>query len=184
MKKEILNDLGQIYLKFAEPLYYYLLKMTGSHYVAEELVQETFYRATLSLDLYEEEQIKSWLFKVARHAYLDEWRKNKRWKWVPFYNHMSNSAEMISPDGLPEKNMIHKETKKDVIDVISLLPENYRTIIYLREYKQFSYEELSETMELSLNQVKVTLHRARERFKQLSDRLGKNFNRGENNGMG
>lgn len=183
MKKDQYNDLEQIYLMFAEPLYFYLLKLTGSHFIAEELVQETFYRATLSLDLYEEEQIKSWLFKVARHAYLDEWRKNKRWQWVPFYNHLSNSAEMISPDGLPEKSVIHQEIKEDVIDVMSLLPENYRTIIYLREYKQFSYEDLAGTMDLSLNQVKVTLYRARERFKQLSKRLGKKFNRGDKDGM-
>lgn len=179
MQKDKFNDLEHIYLAFAKPLYFYLLKLTGSHFIAEELVQETFYRATLSLDLYEEQQVKSWLFKVARHAYLDEWRKNKRWQWIPFYE----QPEMNSPDGVPEERIINKELRKEVTDVMQLLPENYRTILYLREYKQFTYDELAQTMDLSLNQVKVTLYRARERFKQLSERLGKQFNRGGNNEM-
>lgn len=183
MKKDTFDDLEKVYLTFAKPLYYYLLKLTGSHHKAEELVQETFYRATLSLDLYEDEQVKSWLFKVARHAYMDEWRKNKRWQWVPFYTYLSSSEEMISPDGVPEDTLAAKETKEDVEDILSLLPENYRTLLYLREYKQFTYEELAITMDLSLNQVKVNLYRARKRFKQLSERYGKEFKRGENNGM-
>lgn len=183
MNYEAFDDLEQVYLVFAKPLYYYLLKLTGSHFKAEELVQETFYRATLSLDLYESEQVKSWLFKVARHAYLDEWRKSQRWQWVPFSHFVSNSTDMISPNGIPEDRLIAGEIRDDVTDVMSLLSENYRTILYLREYSEFTYEELAETMGLSLDQVKVTLYRARKRFKQLSERLGKKFNRGEHNGM-
>lgn len=175
MKRKTYDDLEKVYLAFAEPLYYYLLKLTGSHSVAEELVQETFFRATLSLDLYKEEQVRGWLFKVARHAYLDEWRKNQRWQWVPFFDQLSNSTNMISPDGIPEKSVIEGELKDEITDIMNLLPENYRTILYLREYKQFTYEELSVTMDLSLNQIKVTLYRARERFRQLSERLGKDF---------
>lgn len=151
--------------------------------MAEELVQETFYRATLSLDLYENGQVKSWLFKVARHAYMDEWRKRKRWKWIPFYDYLSNSRDFVSPYGVPEEILIKREVINAVEDIMKLLPENYRTIIHLRECEQFSYEELSETMDLSLNQVKVNLYRARQRFKQISVRLGKNFESGVNDGV-
>lgn len=183
MKKDRQDDLETVYLAFAKPLYYYLLKLTGSALVAEELVQETFYRATLSLDLYENGQVKSWLFKVARNAYMDEWRKRKRWKWVPFYNYLLNSEDFESPYGVLDEELIAKEISEEVTDIMKMLPENYRSILYLREYEQFSYEELSETLDLSLNQVKVNLYRARQRFKQLAERLGKNFERGVNDGV-
>lgn len=183
MKKDRKDELETIYLIFAKPLYFYLLKLTGSAIKAEELVQETFYRATLSLDLYEDEQVKSWLFKVARHAYMDEWRKRQRWKWVPFYDYLANTPDFESPYGVPEEELVVREIAKDVNDIMKMLPESYRSILYLREYEQFSYEELSETLELSLNQVKVNLHRARQRFKQLSKRMGKNFERGVNDGV-
>lgn len=44
------------------------------------------------------------------------------------------------------------------------LPERMRTILYLREIEEFSYQELAETLAMSLDQVKVTLHRARKNF--------------------
>lgn len=183
VKKNKLDDLEEIYLALAEPLYYYLLKLTGSPNVAEELVQETFYRATLSLDLYENEQVKSWLFKVARNAYMDQWRKRQRWKWVPFFDYLSNSKKFISPYGIPESKLLDEEISKEISDVMKVLPESYRSILYLREYEQFSYEELAEALDLSLNQVRVNLYRARKRFKEVSERSGKKFDRGENNGV-
>lgn len=183
MKKNKFDDLETIYLTFADPLYFYLLKLSGSAIVAEELVQETFYRATLSLDLYDDGQVKSWLFKVARNAYMDEWRKRKRWKWVPFYDYLTNTRDFESPYGVPEKDLTEQELTDDVTNVMILLPESYRSILYLREYEQFSYEELGETLDLSLNQVKVNLYRARQRFKKISERIGKDFERGGKNGM-
>lgn len=165
----------KVYLTFAKPLYYYLLQLSGSHGTAEELVQETFYRATLSLDLYENQQVKSWLFKVARNTYMDEWRKRQRWKWVPFYETFSHMSNLQSPYGLPDDELLEKEQAKGVNHVMNLLPENYRSILHLREYEQFTYEEISKTLDLSMDQVKVNLYRARQRFKQLSKQLGKQF---------
>lgn len=172
LKKSRQDDLEMVYLNFAKPLYFYLLKLTGSAHMAEELVQETFYRATLSLDLYEGGAVKSWLFKVARNAYLDEWRKRKRWNWVPFYNSLLNTSELVSPYGIPVEELDQKITGEIVQDLMELLPENYRSILYLREYEQFTYEEISTALDLSPDQVKVNLYRARQRFKQLAERLG------------
>lgn len=172
MKKKRRDDLEMVYLNFAKPLYYYLLKLTGSAHMAEELVQETFYRATLSLDLYAGGEVKSWLFKVARNAYLDEWRKQKRWNWVPFYETLTNSTELVSPYGVPDEELQSKITGETVGDVLALLPESYRSILHLREYEQFTYEEIASALDLSPSQVKVNLYRARQRFKQLVEKLG------------
>lgn len=180
MKKDRRDELEMVYLAFAKPLYFYLLKLSGSDTMAEELVQETFYRATLSLDLYEDGQVKSWLFKVARNTYMDEWRKRKRWKWVPLYDYLSNTPDLVSPYGIPEEELNAKEMTSEVQDIMVLLPENYRTILYLREYEQFSYGELANMLDISLDQVKIHLYRARQRFKLLSERLGKDFERGVN----
>lgn len=155
MRKDRQDELEMVYINFAKPLYYYLLKLTGSVHTAEELVQETFYRAILSLDLYENGQVKSWLFKVARNAYL------------------TNSEDLISPYGVPDEALASREISEEVRDIMEMLPENYRTILYLREYEQFSYAELSTILDLSPAQVKVNLYRARQRFKQLAERLGK-----------
>lgn len=163
-RKQKLDDL---YRSYAKGLYYYLLRMSGSSVIAEELVQETFYRATISLSLYKHQEVKPWLYKIARNCYIDEWRKRQRWNWVPFFE----KEEMKSPYGVPEDHAIKKETKQELKDLLDLLPENYRTILYLREYEGFSYEEIEETMGLKASQVKVNLHRARKKLQQLSDGL-------------
>lgn len=175
LRKNKYEDLEQIYIAFAEPLYYYLLKLSGSPHIAEELVQETFFRATLSLDLYEDGQVRAWLYMVARNAYLDEWRKRRRWGWVPFSNLLTDSKFFISPYGIPEDTLDAAELSGNVKDIMSLLPESYRSILYLREFEEFSYSEIAHTLALSESQVKVNLHRARARFKQLSEQLGKKF---------
>lgn len=74
------NELDNLYRKYTKPLYYFLLKLSGSHQLAEDLVQETFVRATISLSFYQNEDVRAWLFKVARNAYLDEWRRRQRRK--------------------------------------------------------------------------------------------------------
>ncbi|WP_235848321.1 sigma-70 family RNA polymerase sigma factor [Litchfieldia alkalitelluris] len=115
--------MDDIYRRYAEALYYYLYRMSGSPSLAEELVQETFFRATLSLSFYKYEEVKPWLFKVARNTYLDEWRKRKRRKRVPFFG----KPEMQSPYGKPEEETLEGETRKELIDLLGLLQENYRT---------------------------------------------------------
>lgn len=163
------NTLDDLYRRYAKQLYFYLLKMSGQQELAEDLVQETFYRATVTLSVKEITDARAWLFKVARHAYLDEWRKRQRWQWLPFIEEILPKNELVSPDGLPEKQLAEQETAADLETLMAFLPENYRTILYLREYEQFTYLELQETLELTDSQVKVTLHRARRRLKQLAE---------------
>ncbi len=77
--------LENLYKQYAKTLYFYLLRLSGSKQLAEDLTQETFVRATIHLNEYEGEEARAWLFKVARNAYLDEWRKQKRRKTIPLF---------------------------------------------------------------------------------------------------
>ncbi len=105
------QQLELLYKQFARPLYFYLLKLCGSKQLAEDLTQETFVRATIYLHTYEGEEARAWLFKVARNAYLDEWRKQQRRKSIPFLSAFSSKEEMISPYGLPEESLLTHRTE-------------------------------------------------------------------------
>jgi len=160
MDRQRKNELEQLYQEYAKSLYYFLLKMSGSVHIAEDLVQETFVRATVSLSFYKEEDVRAWLFKVARNTYLDEWRKQKRRRTIPFAQ-LFWKDDMLSPYGLPEVDILRHEETEDIQSLLKFLPENYRTILYLREY---TYQELQEALELTEGQVKILLHRARKRL--------------------
>ncbi|UII55751.1 sigma-70 family RNA polymerase sigma factor [Cytobacillus spongiae] len=172
MDKRRKDKLDDLYRHYAKPLYYYLYKLSGSGELAEDLTQETFYRATVSLSFYQLEDARAWLFKVARNAYLDEWRKRQKRQWVPFADSLFSPKEMISPYGLPEEEAVHAEVTEDLIALLHFLPEQYRTILYLREYEEFSYKDLAQALDLSESGVKVTLHRARKRLSEIAEKKG------------
>lgn len=167
MKDSKNEQLEQIYRRYAKSLYYYLLHLCGSPSNAEDLVQETFCKATISLSFNQNQEVQSWLFKVARHAYLDEWRRRKRWEWVPFVETL-HQKEILSPYEQPEDYVLSMESKEEVFRLYSRLPENYRTILYLRNEKGLTYKELSDVLGVNENQVKVTLYRARKRIQELA----------------
>jgi RNA polymerase sigma factor (SigM family) len=169
--------LTNLYKQHARTLYFYLLKLSGSPQLAEDLTQETFVRATISLHEYEGEEARAWLFKVARNAYLDEWRKQKRRKSTPVLSLFTSKEEMVSPYGLPEETLLIKEQYKQLEDLLYFLPEQYRSILYLREYEGFSYQEIMEALQLTEEQVKVTLYRSRKRLANLAKQKGWEYDR-------
>jgi len=168
MKGQRLDDL---YRQYAKPLYFYLYKLCGSKQLAEDLTQETFVRATIHLHLYDGIEPRAWLFKVARNTYIDEWRKQERRQTI-LKRFFSNKEEMISPYGLPEEELLQQELQQQLEDLMVFLPENYRSILYLREVEQFSYQEIMATLQVSEEQVKVTIYRARKRLSELAQKKG------------
>lgn len=166
MNKKRRESLDELYRTYAEQLYYFLLKLSGSPTAAEDLVQETFVRATISLHQVEGSSARAWLYKVARNVYLDEWRRRKRWSWVPFFQ----DTEMISPYGVPEEEIDRVEESQMLAELLYRLPENYRAIIHLREIEEMSYEEMAQTLDMTEGQVKVTLHRARKKLQELGEK--------------
>lgn len=162
------NELEILYRQYAKPLYYFLLKMSGSKELAEDLTQETFVRATISLSEYNREDVRAWLFKVARNVYIDEWRKRQRRKRIPFAELFTKGNEILSPYGLPEEEALKMEEREDLHAFLKFLPEQYRITLYLREFESFSYKEIAEALDLTESQVKVTIHRARKKILQLA----------------
>lgn len=166
------RQLEDLYKQYAKPLYYYLLKLCGSKQLAEDLTQETFVSATIHLHKYKGDEPRAWLYKVARNAYIDQWRKQKRKQSILKLALFTTKEEMISPYGIPEDSLLNQELNKELEDLFHYLPEQYRSILYLREAEQFSYKEIMDTLQMTEEQVKVTLHRARKRLASLADKKG------------
>ena len=171
-KKETLDALYRQHMK---ALYYYLYKMCGNAQLAEDLVQETFVRATISLNTANENSAKSWLFQVARNAYLDEWRKQERRRNNPLFQLFLKPKKLYSPYGVPEEELLNTHHETILHSLLQQLPEHYRTVYLLREEHQMSYYEMSEMLQLSEQQVKVMLHRARKKLKIIVQKEASDF---------
>lgn len=165
LKKQIFAELFE---QYRVPLFRYLLQMSRDREIAEELLQETFYRAMVSLKVKNVVQAKAWLYKVARNLFIDWTRNSKSEKIIVERLQVENKP--ISYFGNPELELDKKNRQEELEEILWMLPERMRTIIYLREIQGFTYRELKEAMNLTESQVKITLYRAREKFREHDQR--------------
>lgn len=153
---------------YKDSLYFLMLKMTNSPYDADDLTIEAFGKAFKKLDQYTPDYaFSTWLFKIASNNCIDFLRRNKKntltmranFEDAP-ENDLSNQLASTTPD--PEECIINAQKIKLMRAVVEKLKPHYRTLVELRYFDEYSYEELAEELNLPLGTVKAQLFRARE----------------------
>ncbi|MGM0496784.1 MAG: RNA polymerase sigma factor [Bacteroidota bacterium] len=152
--------------RYKDAIYYMLLKMVNNKNDAEDLTIEAFGKAFKNIEQYTPNYaFSTWLFKIATNNCIDFIRKKKA--NIISIDNGDDSSEM-SPPSLhsttldPEADMI-KNQKVDLMrSVVHKLKPRYRNLIELRYFKEYSYEEIANELNLPLGTVKAQLFRARE----------------------
>jgi RNA polymerase sigma-70 factor, ECF subfamily len=152
--------------QYREPLLGHIRRIVKSPTEAEDVLQEVFIRAQKSIeDLQAEAALLTWLFRIATHVSVDHLRKRGRQPLV---------ADAIEPDEIAASDepspSLHalaeqREMSACVQRYILDLPSDYRTVILLHDLEGLTATEIAATLELTLANVKVRLHRARTRLK-------------------
>lgn len=130
-------EIEEIYKVYINDVYRYLFSLSRSHHVAEDLMQETFYRAFLYLEDYENQKVKSWLFKVAYHTFIDFFRKEKKVAFVG-----TEELETIQAGESTEEYVVAKNSYEKLIQIIHTLPVVEAQAILLCDVHQLTYEEV------------------------------------------
>lgn len=152
--------------KYRDAIYFMLLKMVNNPSDAEDLTIEAFGKAFKNIMQYTPNYaFSTWLFKIASNNCIDFIRKKKA-NMVSLDDHDDEQnrpptdIQASSPD--PEESLM-KQQKVDLMrGIVSKLKPRYRRLIELRYFKELSYEEISEELELPIGTVKAQLFRARE----------------------
>jgi RNA polymerase sigma factor (sigma-70 family) len=158
---ELLNN-------YRDSLYFLLLKMTNNPVDAEDLTIEAFGKAFRNLDQYSPEYaFSTWLFKIATNNCIDYMRKNRRMSFTTGFDSEGNEtdgypANLPSLTLDPEEKIIEKQKIRLMREIVERLKPHYRTLIEMRYFKEFSYEEIATELDLPLGTVKAQLFRARE----------------------
>jgi RNA polymerase sigma-70 factor (ECF subfamily) len=188
MKK---GDLGfdSVYNEFHSKIGRYLERMVGKN-EAEDLTQEVFMKVNKGLKGFEgKSSLSTWIYRLATNAALDKlhsrpFRENKQ-----KISLSSNEDETEAKDKdictqekelSAEREAIRTEMNECIREFVDKLPENYRTVIILSELKELKNQEIAEILGISLDTVKIRLHRARERLKKEFE-AGCTFYRDEDN---
>lgn len=153
---------------YKDSLYFMMLKMTNDTDDADDLTIEAFGKAFKNLKQYTPEYaFSTWLFKIATNNCIDFIRKRKKHTFSIDKSFDGVDSIDISHNipahGLdPEEKFIEKQKIKLMREIVEKLKPRYRRLVELRYFKEYSYEEISEELELPLGTVKAQLFRARE----------------------
>ena len=139
----------------ADGVYRFILHNIRDSEKAKDIVQDTFEKLWINVTNVSYEKSKSYIFTTAYHTMVDKIRKEKKqgsWKEVKEIAH-SHSEH-------------YSDLKKILSEAVGKLPEIQRSVVLLRDYEGYSYEEIGEITSLSESQVKVYIYRARVFLKE------------------
>lgn len=136
----------------ADGLFRFAMSMCKDQEVSKDVVQEAFARLWERKDAVELKKSKSYLFTTVHHAVIDHFRRQKRYGDEP--------GEAFQPQVHQ-----HQHDLQEVLhQALDQLPEIQKSVVLLRDYEGYSYQEIAEITQLNESQVKVYIFRARKRL--------------------
>lgn len=156
---------------YKEALFHLLLKMVKSKEDAEDLMIETFEKAFRKIQSYKSDYaFSTWLFRIATNHGIDYIRSGKQNKYDNVYidktydydNDFQKNVIITEESLNPEESIVNNQEKSLIKDVVRKLPPDYRRIVVLRYFEDYSYSEISEKLDLPIGTVKARLFRSRE----------------------
>lgn len=152
----------QLVERYQNPVYNLCYRMLGNAQEAEDAAQEAFWRAYQAIRRYDRNRsFATWLLSITAHYCIDLQRKRR----LPTLE-IEDWMEEVLPDNTPDPERMTgaREEKERIQKMLTALNPQDRAAIILRYWYEFSEEEISRTLKLSVSAVKSRLHRARLKF--------------------
>ena len=138
----------------------FLLRLCGNAELAEELTQETFFKALENMDRFDgRSKISVWLCSIARNTYFSLCRKEKRFQSeIP--------AKSFPADASPEQLLLTREEAFAVHRILHGMEEPYKEVFSLRTFGELSFRQIAQLFGKTESWARVTYHRARLKIKE------------------
>lgn len=151
--------------KYRNSIYYTILKIVNNPNDAEDLTIETFEKVFNSINSYSNTYaFSTWLYKIATNTCIDFIRKKQLNVSIidQLQNNKNYFIENIQSDSHnPEEHLINKQKIVNLKEVLNQLKPQYRKLIELRYYKEYSYDEIAKELKIPIGTVKAQLYRTK-----------------------
>lgn len=152
-----------VVLPYKDKLYRFALSIVGNRYDAEDILQEVLIKIWKKWDYFDSlENKEAWCMTVTRNMSIDKLRAAKRRPTTDIENYYHLSDD----NPTPEKSLVSDNQMSMILDVINELPTVQKDVVHLRDIEGYKYKEISDILGISVDQVKVNLHRARKVLKE------------------
>jgi RNA polymerase sigma-70 factor (ECF subfamily) len=154
----------EVHDQFYERVRKFILASVRDESAADDLVQEAFMKIQENLDsVRDAAKISSWVFRIAHNLCQDHFRTRKK---LPSHEEIHEGLVNIQETPL-QKKVEQGEMSQCVQDQLNLLPESLRSVLIFSDVMEFSQQEIADILRLTVENVKVRLHRARKKFKAI-----------------
>jgi RNA polymerase sigma-70 factor (ECF subfamily) len=152
--------------KYQKSVYYLCHRMTGAHQSADDLSQDTFIKAYISLHTFNEDlNFFSWIRRIAVNSAINFLKKRKREKPLGEREMSISDSFDASPQELPQDTFHKKQMENRFKEALSNLPDDQRIIFVLKVYENQSYEQIANMLKIPHGTVMSRLSRARRKLK-------------------
>lgn len=152
---------GEIYKRYSKEIHGYLCSLGADTHVADDLMQEVFAKAIISLPE-GHTNIRAWLYTVARNLYYNHVKRSTTTQTVvEKLSHMQNGAVKD-----PLEQVITKEKEQRLHEALSSLEKKYLDVMVLQYYEGLSQKEIAKRMKISPENVRVLVHRAKKMLRE------------------
>ena len=156
---------GELVERFQGRLFNSMVQVVGSHDEAEDVVQESFVQAYIKLDTFQgNSKFFTWLYRIAFNNALSRQRRKRNDLSIEQSREITGSDPQDNIDP-PEEPLLRQERVAMVHEALSMLTEEHRSILVLREMESMSYEDIAEILSINIGTVRSRLSRARNQLK-------------------
>jgi len=172
------GDVGaynQLVFRFKDRLLNFIYRFVNDLDLAEDLVQDTLLKLYTHKDSYREiAKFSTWLYTIAANLARTELRKKKRRKTFSVTELSREDREFIivSSDLDPSEDLSSQNFERNIQLALAELPDDFKTIIILRDIQELSYDEISKIVNVPLGTVKSRINRGRVKLQQLLKKKG------------
>ncbi|RDI41295.1 RNA polymerase sigma factor SigX [Falsibacillus pallidus] len=157
-----------LYTKYHQDVFQFLVYMVKSKEQAEDLVQEVYIRVLKSYKKFQgKSSEKTWLFSIARNVAIDHFRKEKGWKGRLMEKFDWGSQQLKDDLPLPEDITLQKEELRQLFECLDACSTDQRLVIVMRYMNELSITETADALNWTESKVKTTQHRAIKTLKDL-----------------
>ena len=156
---------GELVRRYERRLLRVILRFVSDEELARDLAQEAFIRVYEKLEMFDpSRRFGPWLFRVGVNLTLDFLRRKKRRGWLaPF----TDSPSERDPDPGVDDPRNELDLREEVLTVLEEIPENYRSVLVLRDLENFSTSEIAAILDRKEPTIRWRLAEARNRFQKL-----------------
>ena len=158
-----------IFQRYKKRILNFCLSLLGHRADAEEVAADVFLAVIANKHSYDpQRKFSNWIYTIARHKCISLIRKRKSHIsfWTPADNQESLPTQNVpQSEEQASQSLIKNETAQIVREAIANLPDEQREAMILRQYHDFSYKEISDILDFSLEKVKILIFRAKVQLK-------------------